>query len=291
MKEATLIPRILLLGLLTWVLLAACNLGTNSLNRDGTTDGNISGNTGVLPSAVLSQGSDLSIQFNYPIQGAFISGSISLLARTKSISGVSSVSYYCDNILIGTSTNFPYTVNWNSSFSPNGNHVLTALVLNPQGVAQSNSITISSSNPNLPPIANAGSTLRVSVSNDFTLDASDSIDPNGTIVSWSWSCPGAVNSWLTGEHPTNCYNTPGVYNITLTVRDNDGAIASTNLTLFVTADAGSKRLERETDLSSKVNSTETLVVKPLERISVLSDLNSLAMAMEPMNLVVAQQTK
>ena len=84
--------------------------------------------------------------------------------------------------------------------------------------------------PNLPPTASftAACTLL-----DCALDASGSSDPDGTIASYDWDFgDGATGTGSTAHH---LYAAPGSYVVTLTVRDDDGASASTTRTVTPTS--------------------------------------------------------
>jgi len=65
-----------------------------------------------------------------------------------------------------------------------------------------------------------------------TFNASDSHDPDGTIVNWTWDFGDGHMGY--GEVVTHQYLTGGVYPVTLTVRDNNGAENSTsqNVTVY-----------------------------------------------------------
>ncbi|MFH2094465.1 MAG: C25 family cysteine peptidase, partial [Bacteroidota bacterium] len=53
-----------------------------------------------------------------------------------------------------------------------------------------------------------------------TVDFTDLSTPTGTIISWDWQFPGAVTTTSTVQNPAGIqYNTPGQYNVSLTVGD------------------------------------------------------------------------
>ena len=59
---------------------------------------------------------------------------------------------------------------------------------------------------------------------DCAFDASGSHDPDGSIVEYTWDYGGGISSsGMTGSHS---YSADGVYSVSLTVTDNDGAIGS-----------------------------------------------------------------
>ncbi|MFH2095559.1 MAG: PKD domain-containing protein [Bacteroidota bacterium] len=56
-----------------------------------------------------------------------------------------------------------------------------------------------------------------------TVDFTDLSGPTGTITSWSWSFPGANTTTSSAQNPTGIqYDTPGVYDVSLTVGDGTG---------------------------------------------------------------------
>jgi PKD repeat protein len=94
---------------------------------------------------------------------------------------------------------------------------------------------------------------------NVTLDASTSVDGNGTIVSYQWNFgDGNTGSGVTTSHT---YAVPGTYSITLTIEDNDG-IQSTN-TQSVTVSAAPNNaptasfLHNQTDLQVSVDASNS----------------------------------
>ena len=82
---------------------------------------------------------------------------------------------------------------------------------------------------NTVPVANAGNDIAITAGETASFDGSASNDLDGSIASYHWS------NGLTGITSSQVYNTPGAYNVTLTVTDNEGA---TNVdTLVVTVNA------------------------------------------------------
>ncbi len=64
-----------------------------------------------------------------------------------------------------------------------------------------------------------------------TFDASQSYDPDGTIVSYSWDF--GDSTFGSGVKPSHTYSKRGVYIVTLTVKDNDGLPGTAQSTVYV----------------------------------------------------------
>ena len=82
-------------------------------------------------------------------------------------------------------------------------------------------------NQNIAPTANAGNDVTITTGETITFDASGSNDLDGTIASYNWS------NGLVGVNPTQTYDTAGVFNVSLTVIDNEGATSTDTLTITV----------------------------------------------------------
>lgn len=77
---------------------------------------------------------------------------------------------------------------------------------------------------NQPPVAAAGPDKSVYVDDTATFDGSASSDPDGTVVSYAWGFgDGGSGSGVSVEH---IYTAVGIYTVTLTVADDDGATGS-----------------------------------------------------------------
>ncbi len=84
---------------------------------------------------------------------------------------------------------------------------------------------------NQPPIADFEHST-----NELTANFTDaSYDPDGLVVSWSWSFGDGATS--EERNPAHTYSTPGTYEVTLTVTDNAGAADSESKNVTVTLPA------------------------------------------------------
>lgn len=133
-----------------------------------------------------------------------------------------------------------------TSFTPDlaGNYVVRLTVSdnrsgNAKSVARSATVVVTG---NAPPTADAGSGGRVATGMAVSLDGSGSRDPDGTIASYSWSLSGppASTAGIDDAAPADplAEFTPdldGDYTITLTVTDDNGAMAEDTATFTAAA--------------------------------------------------------
>jgi PKD repeat protein len=96
---------------------------------------------------------------------------------------------------------------------------------------------------NVPPVADAGGPYRGGVDTAIFFDGTGSYDPDGSIATYEWNF-GDGNAG-NGSEPSHTYNAAGIYNVTLTVTDNNGPQTSDKTVAVVgslseppTADAG-----------------------------------------------------
>ncbi len=95
-------------------------------------------------------------------------------------------------------------------------------------------LTIVDQQQNTPPLAQIDLDLssgRAPLTVQF--DAGNSTDPDGTITSYFWDFGDGTTS--TQPAPVHTFTVPGTYTVTLTVKDNDGASATTNVEVIVEA--------------------------------------------------------
>lgn len=87
-----------------------------------------------------------------------------------------------------------------------------------QTASQSDTVEIT---VNHPPIADAGGSRVISAGEKLNFDGSFSDDPDGEIISYQWHVEEGIV--LKGKHVEHQYNRPGIYQVRLTILDNDGA--------------------------------------------------------------------
>ncbi|PVX25908.1 MAG: hypothetical protein CW691_03145, partial [Candidatus Bathyarchaeum sp.] len=116
------------------------------------------------------------------------------------------------------------------AYSDNGEYTVTLTVTDDEGATDSETSVITVIN--MEPIAAFTSTPETANANtEFTFDASDSYDVDGTIVSYAWSFGDGATA--TGVTVTHAYSEVGTYTVTLTVTDDDGATATATETKSV----------------------------------------------------------
>jgi hypothetical protein len=99
------------------------------------------------------------------------------------------------------------------------------------------------------PLADAGLDQIVELGTTVVLDATGSRDPDGSIVAFEWTIEtprGRVITPATATQPRTTFpaTEPGVYRVTITVRDDDGA--STRDTLYVTVNRNNESVPIDT---------------------------------------------
>ena len=125
------------------------------------------------------------------------------------------------------------------AYAAAGNYTATLTVTDNEGASASATaaVTITAPAVNLPPTANTGGPYSATTGQAFTLDATRSTDPDGTIATYAWTLGNGATA--TGSRPTVTYAAAGTFTIALTVTDNSGATATASSTVTVTAPVAS----------------------------------------------------
>jgi len=116
------------------------------------------------------------------------------------------------------------------AYSDNGFYLVTLTVTDNDGATASAHAT--KTVMNRPPVASFTETAEtVNTDETISFDASDSSDPDGSIVNYSWDFgDGAKGTGVSVQH---AYPQDGTYTVTLTVTDDDGATDTTSATKTV----------------------------------------------------------
>ncbi|MDH5451236.1 MAG: PKD domain-containing protein [Candidatus Bathyarchaeota archaeon] len=118
----------------------------------------------------------------------------------------------------------------NHSYVDDGSYTVTLTVTDDRGATASTSATKTILNRSL--IASFTESAETVYTNEpISFNASASFDPDGTIVSYFWDFGDGTNT--TGATATHSYADNGIYTVTLTVTDDDGAMGSNNATKTV----------------------------------------------------------
>ncbi len=84
---------------------------------------------------------------------------------------------------------------------------------------------------NSPPVADANGPYTGYVNKAVPFDGTGSYDSDGTIVNYTWDFGDGTKGY--GETTTHVYSNPGTYQVTLTVKDDDGATGSDTTTAMI----------------------------------------------------------
>jgi uncharacterized protein YgiM (DUF1202 family) len=94
------------------------------------------------------------VSFVTPQSGATISGQVPLTVSASSSFAITGVSFYANDTLIGTATNPPYTVTWDTTRVLTGSYTLKAILNTAAGISAQSSITVTVTGGIAPPVVN-----------------------------------------------------------------------------------------------------------------------------------------
>lgn len=157
-----------------------------------------------------------------PQENSTLTGKVVVSAVATDNQAINRVEFCINAKKIGEVKTSPYQIEWDTAFCANGEYSIIAKAYDTTGnQGTSKTCAVTTKNPNLPPVAKAGGNLCGIMGVPFRFDGSKSYDPNGTITSYSWK--DGLGGTLSGVNPQRTYHNEGVYTITLTVTDNEGA--------------------------------------------------------------------
>ncbi|MEM8982278.1 MAG: PKD domain-containing protein [Pseudomonadota bacterium] len=143
-----------------------------------------------------------------------------------------------DNVVLEAPTQAPTFVGFGGACANADGSLNTA---NPLSIAVSDhafcTATFTPASGNLPPIArfSAGPASALVVGGQVGFDASQSSDPDGTVVAWAWDFDDDGTVDRTTEVTSRTVFTAGPYPVRLTVTDDDGATATTVQQIMIAA--------------------------------------------------------
>ncbi|PVX27255.1 MAG: hypothetical protein CW716_03225, partial [Candidatus Bathyarchaeum sp.] len=166
---------------------------------------------------------------------ADINTSTTILGKEELVSFNASESYDLDGTIVSYEWDFgdgttATGVTASHSYPASGNYTVTLTVTDDDGAT--GTATVIKTVLNQPPVAIfTESAHTVDTSEVIYFDASDSYDPDRTIVSYEWDFGDGTTG--TGVSVQHTYPEDGAYTVTLTVTDDDGATDSTTATKTV----------------------------------------------------------
>ncbi len=86
---------------------------------------------------------------------------------------------------------------------------------------------------NVAPVAEARGPYRVKVNGVIKFNGSQSHDQDGSIVNYIWDFGDGTGDSSNNPYPEHSYASMGIYNVTLTVIDNTGAMDADSTTVLV----------------------------------------------------------
>jgi PKD repeat protein/acetyltransferase-like isoleucine patch superfamily enzyme len=146
-------------------------------------------------------------------------------ATVDSIGGIESYVWSIDSSVTKTGAEIAY------DFTQPGNHTVKLTVTDVYGLTNTTTKTVYL---NRPPVANATRSGRqANVSKAITLDATASVDPDGTIASYEWDVDDDGTYEKTGATITQTYETSGTKAVSLRVTDDQGSSDRDSVSLII----------------------------------------------------------
>ena len=130
------------------------------------------------------------------------------------------------------------TYEWNSAYIANGPHEITCVLYDEAGLSsETKTVKLTTNNANLPPVASITGSIAAGFGETKQYSASNSKDPNGTVVGYKWTVTGAtiVEGTTTSESiAVKAPETEGTFTVKLVVTDNEGKASDpTSITVNV----------------------------------------------------------
>jgi hypothetical protein len=170
-----------------------------------------------------------------PLNGATISGDVTITASVSDNVGVTIVEFEVNGAPLGTDLTGPsYEVNWDTTLVANGSYTLTATARDAADNEASDSVTVEVDNiSNLAPVVDAGTDQTIELPNLAQLKGTVDDDglPGGPLIT-TWSVvsgPGAVALFgnMHALNTTVSFSIPGTYVLRLTANDGEWTSSDT----------------------------------------------------------------
>ena len=88
-----------------------------------------------------------SLSITSPVDGATVSGNVDIIAYASDSTGISSVAFYIDSVLVFSDTVYPYEYNWDVSSIANGTqHTIKVMATNTNGYSTTKQISVTVNN-------------------------------------------------------------------------------------------------------------------------------------------------
>jgi PKD repeat protein len=195
------------------------------------------------------------VKNRHPI--ASLMGYVVSCDKEETVTFDASPSYDLDGTIVNYSWDFgdgnrATGVKVSTAYSESGAYTVTLTVTDDDGATDT--IATSKVVMNKFPVAIFTETAEnVYVDESISFNAAESHDPDGTIVSYSWDFGDGTTA--TGVTVSHAYSDNGLYSVTLTVTDNDGATASAHATKTV---MNMQPVASFTETAEAVNTGETV---------------------------------
>lgn len=144
---------------------------------------------------------------------------------------------------------------------------------------------------NQSPVANPGGTYSGTLSQNVPFNGGNSYDPDGSIVSYSWSFGDGGTS--SGVAPTHAYSGVGTYTVSLTVTDNVGAQGSASTTVSITSSSSDQFVVNflQQGMGRAPNGNETSYWTDIMRSAYPQGQPSMLMAMTEFGMTVFESAE
>ncbi|MES9991383.1 MAG: PKD domain-containing protein [Candidatus Thiodiazotropha sp.] len=117
------------------------------------------------------------------------------------------------------------------TYTDSGAYDVTLTVTDDDGDSTTATTSAIIGSGNQPPVANANGPYTGDVGETIQFSGNGSADADGSIVSYDWTFGDGTSG--VGLSPTHTYTSPGTYNVTLTVTDNNNAVDSDDTSVSI----------------------------------------------------------